>query len=138
MPTQGRNAAAAEGPVATRAQGAKHGSAGWPVDGAIGFRADGRSVIVPTVRDALNELVWRHDALDEVVVWYIHRGAPDDHRAMPGDRILGLGHSFMHIEGPRGGTHIPYHRILRVERNGRPVWLRHSRTLDDLLKDERG
>ncbi len=79
---------------------------------------------MPTPRDVLNELKWRHDALEEVLVWYRHRGAPDDERAVGGDKILELGRSFFRVQGPAGGTTLPYHRVLRIEREGRLVWER--------------
>lgn len=86
----------------------------------------GLPCVVATPRDALNELKWHQDALDRVVVWYRHRGAPDDRRAVPGTQILELGRSFLRIHGPHGGTSIPYHRVLVIERDGKPVWRRRQ------------
>ena len=79
---------------------------------------------VATSRDVLNELRWRHDALAEVQVWYRHRGAPGDRRVVTGDRIRALHRSFLEIDGRWGGTLIPYHRVLRIERAGRARWTR--------------
>lgn len=93
-------------------------------------------VPVPTVKDALNKLKWHHDRLEEAVVWYTHRGAPGDVRAVEGDKVLDLGSSFFHVQAPEGETAIPYHRVQRIEIDGRPFWERHPRhrTLGDLEK----
>lgn len=79
-----------------------------------------------TPRDVLNELKWRHGALEEVRVAYRHRGAPDDERVLTGDRIHDLGRSFIRAEGPRGGLHLPYHRVLRIEHGRRLLWRRRD------------
>ncbi len=81
---------------------------------------------MPTPRDVLNELKWRHDALDEAVVYYVHRGAPDDTRTVAGDRILELHQSWIEIPGPEGSTMIPYHRVLRIDRGDKTIWLRRQ------------
>lgn len=79
---------------------------------------------MPTPRDVLNELKWRHDALDEAVVYYVHRGAPDDTGIVPGKRILDLHQSWMELPGKEGNVMIPYHRIFRIDRGDETVWLR--------------
>ncbi len=79
---------------------------------------------MPTVRDVLNEIKWRHGALDAVEVTYVHRGAPDGVRVVGGREIVALHHSFLELAGPRGGAMIPYHRVVRVERDGAVAWER--------------
>jgi hypothetical protein len=71
-------------------------------------------------REVLNELKWRDGALDEALVWYVHRGAPGDARAVRGGEIRGLGTSFLELED----ASIPYHRVFRIERAGAVVWER--------------
>lgn len=96
---------------------------------ALGLKwARGMHRAVATPKDILNELRWRHDALDEAEVWFLHRGAPNDTRIVPGTKIRDLHHSFMELEGPEGGTMIPYHRVQRILRDGRPIWIRRPRT----------
>lgn len=80
-----------------------------------------------TPRDVLNELKWRHGALGEARIWYRHRGAPGDERVVTGDKVLDLGRSFFQVEGPMGGTMLPYHRVLRIEWGGDLVWEREGR-----------
>lgn len=81
---------------------------------------------MPTPRDVLNEILWRHDALDEVTVVYLHRGAPGDTRTIDGQRIRDLGRGFMEVESEVETAMIPYHRVLRIERMDKPVWERHG------------
>ena len=71
-------------------------------------------------REVLNEMKWRDDALAEALVWYVHRGAPGDARAVRGAEIRSLGTSFFELED----ASIPYHRVFRIERGGRVVWER--------------
>lgn len=77
-----------------------------------------------TPRDVLNELKWRYGALDEATIAYRHRGAPGDERVVKGDQVLELGRSFFKIQGPAGGTMLPYHRVLRIHWGDRPIWQR--------------
>ena len=59
----------------------------------------------------MNEIKWRHHALDEALVTYVHRGAPGDVLTISGGAILELGRSFFST----GDASIPYHRIVRIE-----------------------
>lgn len=79
-----------------------------------------------TPRDVLNELKWRYGALEEARICYRHRGAPLDEAWVKGERVRDLGKSFMELEGPMGGTMLPYHRVLRIELDGELVWRRRS------------
>lgn len=76
---------------------------------------------MPTAKDALNELKWNQQRLDEAVVWFVHRGAPGDERGVPGRDITALRSSFFDL---REGASIPYHRVLRIEVAGALVWER--------------
>jgi uncharacterized protein (UPF0248 family) len=57
----------------------------------------------------------------------VHRGAPDDERAVKGSDIIDIGASFFELAsvGP-GSAMIPYHRVLRIEVDGALVWERRS------------
>ena len=75
-------------------------------------------------REVLNELKWRHDALAEAEVWYVHRGAPNDTRIVRGGEIVALHHSFLELRSRHGPAMIPYHRVFRIDRGGGPIWER--------------
>lgn len=77
-------------------------------------------------RDLLNELKWRHHALDDALIHYRHRGAPGDAKDLTGGDIITLGRSFIHTRGRHGTVSIPYHRVLAIERDGHTVWRRSS------------
>jgi len=72
-------------------------------------------------RDVLNRYMW-DPAFDfqDVVVEYIHRGAPGDTGILHGRDIKHLGRQFMETEG----ASIPYHRIIRILYRGEVVWQR--------------
>lgn len=74
-------------------------------------------------RDALNELRWHRQRLQDALVTYVHRGAPGDERTVRGGDILGLRRGFLDL---RGGASIPYHRVLRIELDGATVWRRRG------------
>jgi uncharacterized protein (UPF0248 family) len=59
---------------------------------------------------------------ENVTVCYTDRGAPGDESCVEGSRIIALDSQYLEIEGPRGGTPIPYHRITRVLYCGTPFW----------------
>ena len=74
-------------------------------------------------RKVLSELRWHPGkALAGAEITYIHRGAPDDTRTIPGRDITKLERSFfvLNIEGEE--TRIPYHRIIRITSNDEVVW----------------
>lgn len=75
-------------------------------------------------REVLNELKWRFDALEEAVLHYEHRGAPDDEATAYGRDILGLGRSFITLARPDGSVQLPYHRVFRIDRDGEEIWSR--------------
>lgn len=76
---------------------------------------------MPTARAFLNDLKWHQGRLDDATIWYVHRGAPGDEAAARGRDVLALRRSFFDL---RDGASIPYHRVLRVEVDGAPVWQR--------------
>jgi uncharacterized protein (UPF0248 family) len=76
---------------------------------------------MPTAKEILNELKWREDRdFSSVVVFYLHRGAPNDVMAVEGPDIESLHNSFFKTTEAT----IPYHRILRIEYRGEAIWKR--------------
>jgi uncharacterized protein (UPF0248 family) len=75
-------------------------------------------------REVLNMLKWDpRFKFERAKVTILHRGAPGDVRVVCGDEILNLGRGFMRVASPEGGeVDIPYHRILKIEINGKVVW----------------
>ena len=71
-------------------------------------------------RDLLNKLKWT-SSLDDVKIYYIHRGAPDNVRVVSGKDILELGPSFFTL---KSGSKIPYHRLIRIEKEGDVLWFK--------------
>ncbi len=69
-------------------------------------------------REALNRLRWENGGLDGVVVTYVHRGAPRCLASVRGENITELGRSFFVVRE----AHIPYHRIVLIEREGEIVF----------------
>lgn len=55
----------------------------------------------------------------------MHRGAPGDERAAKGSDVVDIGASFFELRsvGPLPAM-IPYHRVLRIDVDGSPVWER--------------
>ena len=78
-----------------------------------------------TAKDALARLRWKDHVTDwaNVEVTLRHYGAPHDEKMVIGSRITNLGTSFFEIDAE---TQIPYHRILRIDYRGRPVYERKS------------
>jgi len=72
-------------------------------------------------RDVLNELKWHHKKdLSSAMIFYVHRGAPDDRRIISGSEIIELASSFFHT----GDASIPYHRVFRIDHDGRTIFER--------------
>jgi uncharacterized protein len=69
-------------------------------------------------RQILNRLKWKDGSLDRVKVTYVHRGAPGDRLTIPAETITNLGHSFFST----AESEIPYHRIVRIERDGKVLF----------------
>jgi len=74
-------------------------------------------------RDTLNRLRWHPEFnLRDAKVTILHRGLPGDIRVIEGSDIEELGPAFMRVVTPEGEVEIPYHRILRIEAQGRILW----------------
>ncbi len=62
-------------------------------------------------REILNKLKWKKDySFDQVEIWYVHRGAPNDTKIIYGKDIIKLDRSFMKTTSAM----IPYHRIFKI------------------------
>ena len=75
-------------------------------------------------RDVLNRLKWYEKNLKRASVVILHRGAPGDRREIKGKDIENLGKGFMSVRSAEGEVEIPYHRILKIEVDGKVVWER--------------
>jgi uncharacterized protein (UPF0248 family) len=75
-------------------------------------------------REVLNRLKWLEGSLGRARITIVHRGAPGDQRVISGSDIVSLGKGFVTVRGAEGEIEIPYHRVLRVEVDGRTVWNR--------------
>ena len=82
----------------------------------------------------LNEIKWRFD-LDKCEVYYIHRGAPGDTRTIKGSAIRTIDRSFLILEGDIHEVYIPYHRISRIDYEGRTVFMRKRPKFDTVASD---
>jgi len=77
-------------------------------------------------RDILNEIKWKGLDIKHCTIYYIHRGAPGDTKAIPGSFLRTIGRSFFETID---GTSIPYHRILRIYYHNHIIFDRYSRKL---------
>ncbi|MBI0583656.1 MAG: DUF504 domain-containing protein [Methanomassiliicoccus sp.] len=70
-------------------------------------------------REVLNRLRWKEgEGLEDVVVTYLHRGAPGDVATVRGQDIVELERSFF----VTADSKIPYHRIRVIERRGEVLY----------------
>jgi len=78
-----------------------------------------------TPRELLNRIKWSvSPSLGDVVVYYVDRGAPSDVGCVQGEAIEKLERGLFVL---KGGTHIPYHRIFRIEHRGTPIYYREDK-----------
>jgi uncharacterized protein (UPF0248 family) len=77
----------------------------------------------------LNEIKWRFD-LNRCKIYYIHRGAPEDTKIVHGSTIKKIDRAFLILEGGEQDVCIPYHRIFRIDYEGRPVYM-HRKASED-------
>ncbi len=62
-------------------------------------------------------------------MYYIHRGAPGNIKAVEGSAIRTIDRAFLILEGEPHEVYIPYHRIVRIEFDNRVVFERQPREL---------
>ena len=62
-------------------------------------------------KEILNKLKWKQGCdLGLAEIWYIHRGAPNDTKIIPGKDVIKLEKSFMQTTDAM----VPYHRIFKI------------------------
>ena len=72
-------------------------------------------------REVLNKIKWtKAQDLHGTEIWYVHRGAPGDLMRISGESIVSLGLGFFETQE----TRVPYHRIVRIDFEGRTVFAR--------------
>jgi uncharacterized protein len=73
-------------------------------------------VVVHPLKNILNGLRWdRSEDLENYMITYRHRGAPDDRKQVKGSAILKLGKSYFTIPSESGDdVTIPFHRIIEI------------------------
>lgn len=75
-------------------------------------------------REVLNRLRWTEgESLAEAVIWYVHRGAPNNAKKITGGNIVSLGSGFFDTDEAT----IPYHRILRIDYRGETLFEKDER-----------
>lgn len=80
--------------------------------------------VMPTCKEVLKRHRWDPNrSMEGLLITYRHRGAPQDERTIPVDDVDDLGSSFVVTVDD---THIPYHRILRIERGDEAIWTRRE------------
>jgi hypothetical protein len=74
-------------------------------------------------RDIFNMLKWKEgESLSEAEVYYVHRGAPGDQKAVSGSDIISIGPFCFEINT---GACIPYHRIFKIFYRGKAIFERY-------------
>lgn len=72
-------------------------------------------------RDILNEIRWKNNFnLDNVLIFYNHRGAVDDTKSISGNDVVKIERSFMQTTSAM----IPYHRIFKITFNNEVIFER--------------
>ena len=75
-------------------------------------------------RDVLNEIKWRYNKLSEVKIFYLNRGSPNNEAMKEGKDIIWMDKFCICFYGVPYNSYIPYHRIRRIELNGKVVFIR--------------
>ena len=60
-------------------------------------------------------------SIDHAKICYIHRGAPGNLKTIKGSFIDRLENGFLILND---GTQIPFHRIIKIEYNDKPLYIR--------------
>lgn len=74
-------------------------------------------------REELNRLKWHPRlSLGRARITIAHRGPPSGTKVIEGKDILELGRAFMRVASSEGEVEIPYHRVIKIEAQGRIIW----------------
>jgi len=65
------------------------------------------------IREILNELKWNQKNLEDVEIWYIHRGSPNNTKIITGKEIISIDKTFLQTNDAT----IPHHRIFKIKLN---------------------
>ncbi len=77
------------------------------------------------IRDILNEIKWRKKyKLDQVELYYIHRGAKNDYKIITGEDILSIDKTFIETTDAM----IPHHRIFKITYQKKTIFDRDKDT----------
>jgi RNA 3'-terminal phosphate cyclase (ATP) len=82
-----------------------------------------------SARDILNRARWATADLHRLEITVVHRGAPDDRRALCGSRIVDIGAAGVELapEGEELETaFVPYHRFVSIRDADGLIWDRHG------------
>ncbi len=77
------------------------------------------------IRDILNEIKWRNKyKLDDIELFYVHRGAPHNYKIISGEDIISIDKTFIETTDAM----IPHHRIFKITYQGKTLFDREKDT----------
>lgn len=82
-----------------------------------------------SLRDFLNRCRWHTQDLHTLDITVVHRGAPGDVRTVGGSRIVDVNAASIVVQDGLSegeGTALPFHRFVRIERDGACLWDREE------------
>ena len=86
------------------------------------------------LKNVFNKLSWdKREKAENYVIYYTHRGAPNDTRAIKASAVTKVGASwFTYATGESEETLIPFHRVQRIvnTKTGRSIWMSRSKKHD--------
>jgi len=86
------------------------------------------------LKNIFNKLSWdRREKTENYIIYYTHRGAPNDTRAIKASEVTKVGSSwFTCATAESDETLIPFHRVQRIVdiRSGQPIWVSRSKKSD--------
>jgi len=86
------------------------------------------------LKNVFNKLSWdKREKAENYVIYYTHRGAPHDTRAIRASAVTKVGASwFTYAAGESEETLIPFHRVQRIvnTKTGRSIWTSRSKDHD--------
>jgi uncharacterized protein (UPF0248 family) len=83
------------------------------------------------LKNIFNKMVWdKRERAENYVVYFTHRGVPDDTRKINASTITKVGPSwFRYADTESDETLIPFHRVKRIVniQIGKSIWTKRSR-----------
>jgi uncharacterized protein (UPF0248 family) len=77
-----------------------------------------------TPKQVLDKLKWAEGKLEASTITIVHRGATGNIRKIKGSDIVSTNRSFMYVQSGREIVAIPYHRVIKIEVEGKCIWER--------------